>query len=473
MRVAFLALFAVIGWQDPAALVKNLGSARFAEREDAETALRKLGRDALPALRKGAVDADLEIRTRAGAILSEIVSRLMVEPTLVRLDFRDQTVSDVVRSLSEQSLINLTLMPEDHPLWREKRVSLEASDPVPLWEALERLCQSAEVQIGTSGIQMMVVNGQPARTSAIYLQPASELPAPSAISGAFRASVMNVQHQKNRMFGQGQAGMVVNPNGVILRRDQRPAEPAEAVTRSNIAGFTTEVFSVGIQVSAEPRMSIVLNGPVQVLEAVDEQGRSLAIPEDPSAAPRHSAMGGYSPFGGPLLQFQVPLRLPATPGASVKTLRLSIPVVAAARKDDPFVVPLADAKGKTFEDERIIVQIHDVRPDPNRRSTTIELTVRIRSDDSGNPNLGRQAPEALVFRNNAGGGQNQFEIVDAQGRAYTQWISPNPQPGKEGLRMTLRLAETEGVGPPAELRYYNIARTETEVTFELSEIPMP
>jgi hypothetical protein len=79
----------------------------------------------------------------------------------------------------------------------------------------------------------------------------------------------------------------------------------------------------------------------------------------------------------------------------------------------------------------------------------------------------------LVFRNNAGGGQNQFEIVDAQGRAYTQWISPNPQPGKEGLRMTLRLAETEGVGPPAELRYYNIARTETEVTFELSEIPMP
>jgi hypothetical protein len=39
--------------------------------------------------------------------------------------------------------------------------------------------------------------------------------------------------------------------------------------------------------------------------------------------------------------------------------------------------------------------------------------------------------------------------------------------------MTLRLAETEGVGPPAELRYYDIARTETEVTFELSEIPMP
>jgi hypothetical protein len=184
-------------------------------------------------------------------------------------------------------------------------------------------------------------------------------------------------------------------------------------------------------------------------------------------------MNAYSQFGGSLLPVQIPLRMPAEPGNAVKSLRVSIPIVAASRKEVPFVVPLVDAKGKTFQNERITVQVHDVRPDPNQPTTSIELTVRIRSEEPSSPISGRHNLESMVFRNHPGGGQSQVEIVDAQGRAYTQWIIPNPQQGQDGLHMTLRLMQTEGVGPPTEIRYYDIAKTETEVTFELNDIPMP
>jgi hypothetical protein len=285
--------------------------------------------------------------------------------------------------------------------------------------------------------------------------------------------VAYIQHHRDRYFGQSQGAAIVNANGVVVRGGRAPGVPQGDEAKDGVPGIATEMFAIGLQVSAEPRMSIVQNGMPRVLEAVDEQGRSLAMPEEPGAAGRFPAAGVYSHFGGSLVPVQIPLRLARERGGFVKTLRVAIPITAASRKEVPFVVPLADAKGRTFENDRITIQVDDIVPDPRQPTTSIELTVRIRTEETGNVGPGRQHLEAMVFRNHPGGGQSQVEIVDAQGRPYTQWMSQNPQPGRDGLRMSLRLIQTEGVGPPAELRYYDIARTETEVTFELSDIPMP
>jgi hypothetical protein len=101
------------------------------------------------------------------------------------------------------------------------------------------------------------------------------------------------------------------------------------------------------------------------------------------------------------------------------------------------------------------------------------MTVKAKGAD---PNGGPQnpyGPEFAIFRNNGGQGQNQIEFVDSQGRPYTQWYTFNPQPSPDGLRLTIRLMPGEGLGAPAELRYYELSRSETRIPFDLSDIAMP
>jgi hypothetical protein len=67
----------VAAWEGPPdaeirALVKQLGHSRFAEREAAEKRLRELGVKALPAIRAGMADADLEVARRATAVRAAI-----------------------------------------------------------------------------------------------------------------------------------------------------------------------------------------------------------------------------------------------------------------------------------------------------------------------------------------------------------------------------------------------------------------
>ena len=57
---------------DPAKLVKQLGSANFAEREAAEKKLRELGVKALPAIKSGLADADPEVARRSAEVRAAI-----------------------------------------------------------------------------------------------------------------------------------------------------------------------------------------------------------------------------------------------------------------------------------------------------------------------------------------------------------------------------------------------------------------
>jgi hypothetical protein len=464
------------GQADPVKLVDQLGSPRFSEREEAAEALKRLGAEALPALRNAMQNDDMERRSRATALVTEIEARVMVEPTLVKLAYHDRPLLEVVADLGNQSDVTISLFPENAPGWAEKRVTLETAGPVSFWEAIERLCREANLVVSNAPFPPQMVPNAPARkrrAGTLQLFQSSGVPGPSGVNGPFRAVATNILHHRDRVFAQN--GFPMMPQGVIVNGQvPRPNRLGQAGAAAQ-PGATTETFGVGIQINSEPRLSLMQNGALKLLEAVDEQGRSLVPLADPAAANRfQGALSFNGMAGGSALQFPMMLNLPDPPGKFVKRLRLSVPVVVMSRHNEPFVIPLAGSKGKTFESPAMTLQIHEIKTEPNQQFATIELTVKMRHDEAtNNPNQGPFGQEFTAFRFNPGQSQNQVEIADAQGRLYMQWFPLNPQAGNDGLRMILRLMPSEGVGPPTEIRLYELGRAETEAIVELHDIPMP
>src|SRR4051794_21147171 len=101
MPEGMLALvLAVLGsGPDPSELVDRLGSNRPADRAEASAALEKLGDAAVPALRAARFGStDLVLRARAAAVLDAIEGRRLTRATMVRLDFEDRPVPEVLEA---------------------------------------------------------------------------------------------------------------------------------------------------------------------------------------------------------------------------------------------------------------------------------------------------------------------------------------------------------------------------------------
>ncbi|MBX6313662.1 MAG: hypothetical protein IRY99_12200 [Isosphaeraceae bacterium] len=443
---------------EAAALVARLGSARWADREAAAVALERLGRAALPALRAARQAKDPEVQTRAAALLERIESGLMVKPTLVRLDYRDRPLTDVVRDLGEQSRIGLALFPENNPALTSRRVTLQESEPLPFWKAIDRLTQTARLQYNPM-MQGMVVNGT--RGAALILTDGlAELP-PISDQGPFRVLLTGLHYQRDRHFGPGHGVGMIIQNGVPVPQGGRGS---------------AEVFYALLQVMAEPRMILAQRGPLALTEAVDDRGNSLLPPTSNPALQRHSGFFGYiGSSGAASLTLQAPLRFPEMPGRTIKRLRGTIPVLAASRKDEPTIVNLADGKGKPHRAAEVTLIVNEVRADPNNaQMTEIDLTLRSNGPPSETPGMpARHLQEAVQYRGPSNP-QSPLEILDAQGRPYPQWFPKSQSFGPEEVRITLSLHPAgNAIGAPAQIRYYDFIRAATEINFDFVDVPMP
>ncbi|MGB0066653.1 MAG: hypothetical protein WBQ11_01300, partial [Isosphaeraceae bacterium] len=110
---------------NPQILLEQLGATRYADREAAARALEKLGREAIPVLQNARDSRDMEIRTRAAALLQKIEGSLLTMPTMVWLNFKDAPLADVVQALGRQTGIKVFLFPENLPRWKQERLSLQ------------------------------------------------------------------------------------------------------------------------------------------------------------------------------------------------------------------------------------------------------------------------------------------------------------------------------------------------------------
>jgi hypothetical protein len=131
-----------------AELVKKLGSDNFEDRESANKELDAIGAPALEALRKAAKSEDAETRMRAEKLVKNIEKRLetarLLQPTMVRLKYKDLPVKDAIAELSKASGCNIVLHDPDNKIG-DRKITIETPE-ISFWEALDRFCKEAKLE---------------------------------------------------------------------------------------------------------------------------------------------------------------------------------------------------------------------------------------------------------------------------------------------------------------------------------------
>lgn len=435
---------------DPSALVGQLGSGRYAQRESAAAGLERLGKRALPALRSARESRDAEVRSRVQALIAKIEGALLTQPTLVTLDYRDQPLAEVVKGISDDAGIKMAIFPEQLQAMHQRRVTLSESSPVSFWRALDRLCEVGQLQYNF-GLHAMPNAREPVLP---LFAGAGRPPGPMSDTGPFRVNLMGIHYQRNLSF-------------VAPPANGRAGGLAPAPLGAEAAPFNfTEQFYAQLQVAAEPRLTLSQQGPLRLIEAVDDLDQSLVVPNNEQGQPIQRFSGYFGLSTGSNLHLQSPLRRPAQPGRKIKRLRGVLPVIVATRKPDPLVIPLANSTGRSYRNDEVTLGVEDVRVNPNTRQTSIELSFKVNPGPPGSEPVGVFLPTAAVHRLDAN--QQQIEVLDAQGRAIP-WYSANDS---EASRITLTLTPHDQ-GAPAEIRYYGMVRAQSDVSFEFKDIPMP
>jgi hypothetical protein len=148
-----------------AELIRQLGSAKFTERDRAHRDLEEIGTAALPALRKASESNDAETSKRAGDLVrrleeKEILQNLLA-PKRVHLNVKDAPVADAVAALAKQSGYKIELT-GDPAVFKDRKVTLDTGETT-FWEALDKLCDKAGLmeQGASRGGQVLPGNGLP------------------------------------------------------------------------------------------------------------------------------------------------------------------------------------------------------------------------------------------------------------------------------------------------------------------------
>lgn len=433
--------------QDPAELVRKLGSGVFAEREEAAKALDTLGRDALPALEEAREADDPEVRARAAVLAAAIQERVLIEPTMVTLDFENRPILEVARALSERSGMSVLLVPENQAQWQTMRVTMKSDSPVPFWAAMDRLCEQTKTQLQASpGMGMGPGGGTPLNPAVRILQ--GQLPPfPTSDQGPFRSTLVSLHHHRDLTFQRS---------------------PGQSRPGARDSGFQiNDQFYFSVQVSAEPRLLVNQTGPMRVTEATDDRGRSL-VSADGAAAPGRG--GGYIGMGTPMTALQLTghLMAPGEGSSRLALLRGSIPVSVATPRPSPLTIELAGATGKTFRSEEASITVESLHVGAADMPRTIDLSIEPNKTTPEEEDpfelTGPRAQFALQVR---------FQLLNAQGRPLR--LIPSRSQSNDGRRVQLQLTIPQGgdQSEPKELRFHDLTRATTEVEFEYRDVPIP
>jgi hypothetical protein len=293
---------------------------------------------------------------------------------------------------------------------------------VPLWEALDRLCQAA-------GLTFHV--GSPGHGLTDAIKPREASPH-TAYTGPLRLQVVSLTYSRH------------------LPLQER-------------VGAANEHLTVYFETLLEGRAPVV-DGPwLRLLEARDEGGQSLG----PGPRPIDVRMGFYQ--GHPAYQFgtgQFILRGPAKLGGKLKSLKGALLVdVAVERRPVLTVEKLAEAKGKTFDGEGGLRLALKQVPQ-GRGASFLQFTLT----------TGASAPSEEI----------ELAVTDAEGRPYqggsrlvaggrqegTMQFWPGPADLGPGGMMPRRPGPAD-LGPPAKLTVYRFKRIRAELPFAFHDLPLP
>jgi hypothetical protein len=446
MAAGLVAWVLLGGGADPSELVRRLGSGPAAEREAAARQLEEIGAGALPLLRLARDVGQPEVRDRADALIDRIEGRLLTRPTPITLDFRDRPLPEVIAAINAQGAATLELFPEDPERWRRRTVTVQEPEPVPFWTALDRVCRAAQLQ------RKFPPGGRTQERPPVIRLVAGDddVSSPLSDSGPFRTRLIVLSRQHD----------------ILL--DQNPRLPISPLARVSQGRIDIEQFTLRMELTAEPRMSLATTGEPRLLEAIDDRGRSLVLPRD---APRDATKEFQARFN--TAWARVALQDPGRRSRSIRRLRGVVPVAVVARKADPLDVPLAEAEGRTFRDGSLSATVRGLTIQPGR-----PMSLRLLLRDEGG--RGEVLPERV--RRNSDffssdfwqvRGQALVDVVDARGGEMPVFAQLDSM-GQDEVQVTIRIPESSAGGPvPARLRCYRLVQAATEVTFEFADIPLP
>ena len=357
-------------------------------------------------------------------------------PALVTLNFRNQPVPDVVSALVERSGNPIKLQFHTQA-GQAQGITLEAPESLPFWEALDRLCQAV-------GLQRHLIEGWPLGSIRDRLSLDGPLGSieygPAHYVGPFRLGQFSLQRYHRHIY--------VPERQQPYRVDFGPA----------YAEF---------EVLSEPRVLAVRTGPVTVIEAVDDQGRSLLDSEALAEVDGSNAGRGLDAPA----RIHISLDLPKEPGGRLVRLRGVMPVEVGVRPTEPTrVIPLEGSGGRTFRAGDLGVTIREFTLTDDGLAHLV-LTVRIESQRGIRERVPRNVLNARLMNIL----NRQLELVDAQGRPVGG-LSGGAGPKDGTLRADYRTSPpygSQGATAPTHLRVHAPVWVAWDVPFEFTDMPLP
>ena len=129
-------------------LIAGLGSASFADREQAAKDLLASGPLALAPLRAAVQNPDAEISVRAARLVAALEEQVLTDKMLaakkVRLNVKDVSVIEAVDELARLSGYTLDVLGTDRAILSERKISLDTGD-VTYWQAVQQLRQQGRL----------------------------------------------------------------------------------------------------------------------------------------------------------------------------------------------------------------------------------------------------------------------------------------------------------------------------------------
>jgi hypothetical protein len=467
---------------DPAGLVAKLGSPRYVEREAAGEALVKIGRPALPALLKVRESNDPEILLRAATLVGRIEAGEVLDATRIRLDVRDRPLAEAIAEIAKASGMRFRPgavegNPRAEPTWPDRRVTVEAAEPIPFWEVIDRLGRVGGLRREylpardnffsfKSPFDFTLVEGQ--------AQP------PASDTGPLRVELLRIRHSRERDYGD---------QDLEFSNFERRATGQ----RNTQAGVTeSSSYAAELLISAEPRLRIFAAGEVENPEAVDEQGRSLLRMPTAEEEKQQLLFWQVNPHLDPRLHpplrygsgshrsmrtwpVSVALSYPSPRARRLERLRGVIPVVVVARRPDPLVVELKGASGREFSAGSTRITIHSIKAESGREPT-IDLTleeprpgdgVGMMVYDSKGNRLAIAPPLDLM--------ELRLEVLDQSGESLF-WQYTQIPTGRTQGRMSIVVHDRNSKRPRPDdlrLRFWEAIGAATDLPFAFKDVPTP
>jgi hypothetical protein len=455
--------------------IKQLGSARFREREAATTALLKQRTpQALALLRQTAQNGDPDVRKRAREVLAVVERRLETEtvlaPLKLRLDFKDVPVADAVADFARRTGLKVVLADSDKGKLANRKVTISTGE-VSIWEALRQLCEKAGLN-----------EQPPEHGSKQAMNPYENLGGGRIVWRSYRQYPLPVEER------------IFLADGIATRpMFQAGSLRIQAVPRPPLVGPPWRETELTLAVDVEPRFTWNRLVSIRIEEAVDDRGQKLVKPEMVvGELPQQHNLeefaiiwdGMYEEPRQPSREGAVKLKLGQKSAKKLTELRGRL--AAEIEVPPSRLIDIADilkASGKTFpgpdssqvrvieakadETGQYLIKVEVILPPPPKQHLRAGNVIWL--------NRGPVPAGGTVNLSAAEVEQKGLRLFDAQGQPFLLATGhyDNPAKPEDPLTYTLYFQPRKEQGDPVRLELSAKRNVIVEVPFVLKDVPLP